>query len=64
MSQSSDKDLIAWQKRAEPVAMIWDATERFPSPGAVGETETQVVIAEPPKYLSSETTTRLTGETR
>ena len=31
MSQSSYKDLIAWQKGMELVAMIYDATEGFPS---------------------------------
>jgi len=31
MSQSSYKDLIAWQKGMKLVAMIYDATERFPS---------------------------------
>lgn len=31
MSQSSYKDLIAWKKGMELVAMIYDATERFPS---------------------------------
>jgi len=31
MSQSSYKDLIAWQKGMELVAMIYDVTERFPS---------------------------------
>ena len=30
MSQSSYKDLIAWQKGMELVAMIYDATEGFP----------------------------------
>lgn len=30
MSQSSYKDLIAWQKGMELVAMIYDATECFP----------------------------------
>ena len=31
MSQSSYKDLIAWQKGMELVAMVYDATEAFPS---------------------------------
>ncbi len=31
MTQSSYKDLIAWQKAMELVAMISDATEAFPS---------------------------------
>lgn len=31
MSQSSYKDLIAWQKGMELVAMIYDATDAFPS---------------------------------
>jgi len=31
MSQSSYKDLIAWQKGMELVAMIYDATDGFPS---------------------------------
>jgi four helix bundle protein len=31
MSPSSYKDLIAWQKGMELVAMVYDATERFPS---------------------------------
>ncbi len=31
MNQSSYKDLIAWQKGMELVAMIYDATDRFPS---------------------------------
>jgi four helix bundle protein len=31
MSQSSFKDLIAWQKGMELVAMIYDATEGFPA---------------------------------
>ncbi len=31
MSQSSYKDLIAWKKGMELVAMIYDATEGFPS---------------------------------
>ena len=31
MSQSSYKDLIAWQKGMELVAMVYDATEGFPS---------------------------------
>lgn len=31
MSQSSYKDLIAWQKGMELVATIYDATEGFPS---------------------------------
>ena len=31
MSQSSYKDLIAWQKGMELVTMVYDATERFPS---------------------------------
>ena len=31
MSQSSYKDLIAWQKGMELVAAIYDATEGFPS---------------------------------
>jgi four helix bundle protein len=31
MSQSSYKDLIAWQKGMELVAMIYDAIEGFPS---------------------------------
>jgi four helix bundle protein len=31
MSQSSYKDLVAWQKGMELVAMVYDATERFPS---------------------------------
>jgi four helix bundle protein len=31
MSQSSYKDLIAWQKGMELVAAIYDATEEFPS---------------------------------
>jgi four helix bundle protein len=31
MSQSSYKDLIAWQKGMELVAMIYDATQTFPS---------------------------------
>ncbi len=30
MSQSSYKDLIAWQKGMELVTMIYDATDRFP----------------------------------
>lgn len=30
MSPSSYKDLIAWQKGMELVAMIYDATDRFP----------------------------------
>lgn len=31
MSQNSYKDLIAWQKGMELVAMIYDATEGFPA---------------------------------
>lgn len=31
MSQSSYKDLIAWQKAMELVAMVYDATDAFPS---------------------------------
>lgn len=31
MSQSSYKDLIAWQKGMELVAMIYDATDGFPA---------------------------------
>lgn len=31
MSQSSYKDLIAWQNAMELVAMIYDSTEEFPS---------------------------------
>ena len=31
MSQSSYKDLVAWQKGMELVAMIYDVTEGFPS---------------------------------
>jgi four helix bundle protein len=31
MSQNGYKDLIAWQKGMEPVAAIYDATDRFPS---------------------------------
>jgi four helix bundle protein len=31
MSQSSYKDLIAWQRAMELVAMIYDATEGFPA---------------------------------
>jgi len=31
MSQSSYKDLIAWQKGMELVALIYDATDKFPS---------------------------------
>lgn len=31
MSRSSYKDLIAWQKAMELVAMIYDATDQFPS---------------------------------
>ena len=31
MSQNSYKDLIAWRKAMELVAMVYDASERFPS---------------------------------
>jgi len=31
MSQNSYKDLIAWRKGMELVAMVYDASERFPS---------------------------------
>jgi len=31
MTQNGYKDLIAWQKGMELVAMIYDATEKFPS---------------------------------
>ena len=100
MSQSSYKDLIAWQKGMELVASLYDATEGFPTNeqfgltsqlrraavsvhsniaegkahysnrdfvrflrharGSIAEIETQILIAQQRKYLSTETTTHLT----
>lgn len=99
MSQSY-KDLIAWQKGMELVALVYDATEGLPTNepfgltsqlrraavsvpsniaegkahysnrdfvrflrhvrGSIGEIETQVLIAQQRKYVSAETTAKLT----